>query len=264
MTWGRLVGVSVVGVISLVVCSGCTAAPAEMPAPGALSFAASDSPERIEPGVYIIRRKSCSTLEVLRVDEIVDIRLCEYTGIANSELAYMRVDDLRDGTARPFPSLHVMGTQFREDFGSWGMAMRAIESGRLTDCAKGVCWPLPEKASRDWAVYRRQSDSGVRVQPAKGHSANRCPHHLGEEGPSAEFVGPNLGKPAPQVSPDPFLGLLSPHVAAAGCPRQTGAQNQGDPREPARGRTGPVSCCATAPDGPREARNSPTNSAEEA
>ena len=78
-----------------------------------------------------------------------------------------------------------------------------------------------------------------------------------KRGSSAESVGRNLGKPAPQVSPDPFLGLLSPHGAAAGHLRQTGAQNDGGRREPGKARIGPVYCGATPPQKPRGAESHP-------
>ena len=54
-------------------------------------------------------------------------------------------------------------------------------------------------------------------------------------GSSAEFVGRNLGKPAPQVSPDPFLGLLSPLAAGEQRLRQTGAQIRRPCGRPRRG-----------------------------
>jgi len=72
--------------------------------------------------------------------------------------------------------------------------------------------------------------------------------------------GWNLGKPAPQVSPDPFLGLLSPHGWGSGRGPESDRHNQ-FARFPSRNReTHGLEPLSVA----RNCEKLPTNSAEEA
>lgn len=105
----------------------------------------------IPPGAYILRIRPNGAYAILRVEAVVEIDPCEFSGV---NIGYMPKRVLYDGQGgrSPLAGLSVVGFVSVSNYRSIESARDSILSGAVLFLPDPVCWKVPQVEATEWQM----------------------------------------------------------------------------------------------------------------